>query len=157
MRGRAFFAGLFLVFAAELTMLVLLMGHGTESPQDTVVVNEILQTIQRDWDSLANHANDTDFDYVVLGADGTVLYRTGPGLSESVHAATAHRDTMLDIEVGGMPVGKLIIYNDDALTLQAEKRTIIFAVAAAMLLQLGICAGYFCYLRRAIVIPFRMR
>ena len=155
MRGHAFFASLFLVFAAELTMLILLMGHGTESSQDTVVVNEIVQTIQRNWDSLANHSNDTDFDYVVLGTDGTVLYRTGPGLSESVHAAIAHRDTMLDVEVGGMPVGKLIIYNDDVLTLQSEKQTFIFAVAAAMFLQLGVCAGYFYYLRRTIVIPFR--
>ncbi|MDE7171857.1 MAG: HAMP domain-containing histidine kinase [Oscillospiraceae bacterium] len=155
MRGRAFFAGLFLVFAAELTMLVLLMGHGIESLQDTVAVNEIAQTIQRDWDSLANHVNDTEFDYVVLGADGTVLYRTGPRLSESVNAAIAHKDTMLDVEVDGMTVGKLIIYNDDVLTIQSEKRTIIFAVAAAMLLQLVICAGYFCYLRRTIVTPFR--
>ena len=155
MRGHAFFASLFLVFAAELTMLILLMGHGTESSQDTVVVNEIVQTIQRNWDSLANHSNDTDFDYVVLGTDGTVLYRTGPGLSESVHAAIVHKDTMLDVEVGGMPVGKLIIYNDDVLTLQSEKQTFIFAVAAAMFLQLGVCAGYFYYLRRTIVIPFR--
>ena len=154
MRGRTFFASLFLVFAAELTMLVLLMGHGTESLQDTVVVNETVQTIQRDWDSLANHSNDTDFDYVVLGADGAVLYRTRPGLSESVHAAIAHRDTMLDVEVSGTLVGKLIIYNDDVLMLQSEKQTIIFAVAAAILLQLGICAGYFCYLRRTVVIPF---
>lgn len=154
MRCRTFFAGLFLVFAAELAMLVMLMGHRTESPQDTVVVNEIVQTIQRDWDSLANHSNDTDFDYVVLGTDGTVLYQTGPGLSESVHAAIAHRDTMLDVEVGGISVGKLIIYNDEVLSLQSEKRTIIFAVAAAMLLQLGVCAGCFCYLRRTIVIPF---
>lgn len=155
MRGRAFFAGLSLVFAAELTMLVLLMGHGTESPQDTVAVNEIVQTIQRDWGSLADHVNDTGFDYAVLGADGAVLYRTGPGLSESINAAISHRDTILDVEVGGMPVGKLVIYNDDVLALQSEQRTIIFAVAAAMLLQLGICAGYFCYLRRTIVIPFR--
>ena len=155
MRGRAFFIGLFLVFAAELAVLVLLMGHGTGSPQDTVAVNEIVQTIQRDWDSLANHVNDTEFNYVVLGADGTVLYRTGPGLSESMNAAIAHKDTMLDVEVGGSSVGKLVIYNDDVLVLQSEQRTIISAVAAAMLLQLGICAGYFCYLRRAIVIPFR--
>ncbi|MBD5118987.1 MAG: HAMP domain-containing histidine kinase [Clostridiales bacterium] len=155
MRGRAFFIGLFLVFAAELAVLVLLMGHGTGSPQDTVAVNEIVQTIQRDWDSLANHVNDTEFNYVVLGADGTVLYRTGPGLSESMNAAIAHKDTMLDVEVGGSSVGKLVIYNDDVLVLQSEQRTIISAVAAAMLLQLGICAGYFCYLRRTMVVPFR--
>ena len=155
MRGRAFFIGLLLVFGLELAALGLFAARWTERLQDTVTINEIAQTIQRDWDSLANHSNDTDFDYVVLDADGLVLYRTRPGLSESINTAISHRDTMLDVEVGGMPVGKLIIYNDDVLTLQSKKRTIIFAVTAAMLLQLSICVGYFCYLRRTIVLPFR--
>ena len=155
MRSRSFFAGLCLVFAVELAVLVLFMGRRTEKPQDTVAVNEIVQTVQQDWDSLADHVNNTGFDYVVLDADAAVVYRTRPGLSESLHAAIAHRDTMLDVEVGGMLVGKLIIYNDDVLALQSEKQAIIFAVAAALFLQFAICAGYFCYLRRTMVVPFR--
>ena len=155
MRGRAFFVSLLLMFSVELAVLVLLMGRGTEGPRDTVTVNEIVQTVQRDWDSLEDHVDGTGFDYVVLGADGAVLYRTRPGLSESIHAAIAHRDTMLDVEVDGTLAGKLIIYNDDERMLQSEQRAVVFAVAAAMLLQLGICAGYFCYLRRTMVAPFR--
>lgn len=154
MRGRAFFVSLLLVFAMELAVLILLVDHGPERLQDTVAVNEIVQTVQRNWDSLGDHANDTGFDYVVLGADGTVLYRTRSGLSESIHAAIAHRDTMLDVEVGGVSVGKLIVYNDNTLTLQSERQAVVFAVTAAMLLQLAICAGYFCYLRRTMVTPF---
>ena len=155
MRNRAFFVSLLLVFAVELAVLVLLVGRGTEKLQDTVAVNEIVQTIQRDWDSLTDHVNNTGFDYVVLGADAAVLYQTRPGLSESVHAAIAHRDTMLDVDVGGMPVGKLIVYNDNMMTLQSERQAVVFAVAAALFLQLAICAGYFCDLHRTMVVPFR--
>ena len=155
MRDRIVFAGLFLIFAVELAVLILFTAHQTESSQDTVTVNEIVQTVQRDWDSLADHVNDTGFDYVVLGADGTVLYWTKPGLSESLNAAIAHKDTILDVKAGGMPVGKLIVYNDGARMLRSEKQAIVFAAAAAMLLQLGICVGYFCYMRRTMVIPFR--
>ena len=155
MRDRIFFTGLLLTFALELAALIWFMGHGTGSVRDTVAVNEIVQTVQRDWDTLENHINETGFDYVVLDTSGSVLYRTRSGLSESMNAAIAHRDTMLDVEVGGVSVGKLIIYNDDVLALQSEQRTIIFAVAAAMLLQFGICAGYFFYLRRTMVLPFR--
>lgn len=154
MRGRAFFAGLLLVFGVELAALIAFWIHGAERPQDTVAVNEIVQTVRRDWDDLEAHVNATGFDYVVLDAGGAVLYRTKPGLSESVNAGIAHRDTMLDVERSGEPVGKLIIYNDDALMRQSEKRAVVAAAAVAMLLQLGICTGYFCYLRRAMVIPF---
>ena len=129
------------------------MSRQAEQPQNTVAVNEILQTVQRDWDSLEDHVNETGLDYVVLGTDGMVLCRTRPGLSESINAATAHRDTMLDVELNGTPVGKLIVYNDNALTLRMEKQTVLF-IAAAMLLQLGICAGYFFYLCRTVVEPF---
>ena len=155
MRSRIFFMALALAFAAELVMLALLAAQQTGRFQDTVAVNEIVQTVQRDWDALEGHVNDTGFDYVVLGADGAVLYRTRPGLSESINAAIAHRDTMLDVELNGTPVGKLIVYNDNALVLRAEKQTVLFIAAAVMLLQLGICGGYFCYLRRTVVLPFR--
>ena len=120
-----------------------------------MAVNEIMQTVQRDWNSLEDHTNGIGFDYVVLDGDGTVLYRTRPGLSENVNAAVAHRDTMLDVELGGAPVGKLIVYNSDGETVQAEKRALLSAAAGAMLLQLGLCAGYFCYLHRAVILPFR--
>ncbi len=153
MKGRVFLAGLFLTFAAELAALGLFVSRQAEQPQNTVAVNEILQTVQRDWDSLEDHVNETGLDYVVLGTDGMVLCRTRPGLSESINAATAHRDTMLDVELNGTPVGKLIVYNDNALTLRMEKQTVLF-IAAAMLLQLGICAGYFFYLCRTVVEPF---
>lgn len=155
MKGRAFFAGLLLVFAAQLMVLALFAARPTESARDTVAVNEAVQTVQRDWDSIETHTNDTDLDYVVLRAGGAVLYRTRPGLSESIHAAIAHGDTILDIESGGASVGKLIVYSGEEQRFQAEKRAVLFTAAVGILLQLGICAAYFFYLRHAMVTPFR--
>ena len=48
----------------------------------------------------------------------------------------------------------LIIYNDASTMLRSEKQLVVFVVTAAILLQLGICAGYFCLMHRTMVIPF---
>lgn len=154
MKNHIFFWGLTGVFLMELLVLFLSVCFKTENLQDTVAVNEAVQTVQNDWDSLAKHNNQTPLDYVVLGTDGTVLYRTKPGLSESIHAAVSHKDTILDIEVQGMTAGKIIIYNTDAMLFQSKKQAVIYAVIAAMLIQCGICAGYFFYMRRVIIRPF---
>ena len=154
MKNHIFFWGLTGIFLMELLVLFLSVCFKTENLQDTVAVNEAVQTVQNDWDSLAKHNNQTPLDYVVLGTDGTVLYRTKPGLSESIHAAVSHKDTILDIEVQGMTTGKIIIYNTDAMLFQSKKQAVIYAVIAAMLIQCGICAGYFFYMRRVIIRPF---
>ena len=49
-----------------------------------------------------------------------------------MNTAVAHRDTILDITVGGEAVGKVIIYNDGAQTLQSEKQTAVIILAVAI-------------------------
>lgn len=155
MRSRILFSGLFIGFLAELAVLLLFALPKTESLQDTVAINEIVQTIQGHWNSFESYDNHTALDYVVLNSDGTVLYRTKPGLSENINAAIAHKDTVLDIKAGGTTAGKLIVYNNDFPTFQAERRATVFAVAAVMFFQCGICVTYFFYLNRAVIKPFR--
>lgn len=154
MKIRIFFSGLLITFLIEIAILILFTHPSTGHLQDTVVINEIIQTIQIDWNSFETHVNYTNLDYVVLDSDGTVLYRTKSELSESINEAVSHKDTILDIEVGSSVVGKLIVYNDDSLSFQAEKQTVIFAVIAVIFLQCGICAAYFFYLRRIVIKPF---
>ena len=154
MKERAFFAGLCLVFAAQIVFLAIFAVRPAESAQDAVAVNEAVQTVQRDWNAMETHTNAAGLEYVVLRAGGEVLYRTRPGLSESIHAAITHRDTILDIESGGVPVGKLIVYSGEEQRFQTEKRVVVLTAAAGILLQLCICAAYFLYLRHAMVTPF---
>ena len=155
MKSRIFLGSVAALFLMELAVLLLFLFPETEKLQDTTAVNEALQTVQRDWASLEVHRNCTDLDYVVLDLSGEVLYRTNPGLSESINAAVGHRDTILDIKVENSVAGKLIVYNNSAVIFQSEKRRTAFAVAAAVLLQCIICAGYFFYVQRTVIKPFQ--
>ena len=154
MKNRVFFGGLLVLFLMELVLLFLFALPRSEKPQDAVEVNEAVKTVQRDWGSLENHKNSTALDYVAVDSDGTVLYRTKQGLSESVNAAISHKDTILPVEVEGKAVGKLFVYNRDAQSLQVEKQTVIFAVIAVSLGQCALCALYFFYLHRRVIRPF---
>ncbi len=154
MKNRVFFAAVIFLFLIELTVLMLFAFPAEEQTRDTVEANETVQTVQSDWNHFDKHINTTSLDYVVLDLRGNVMYRTKDGLSESMNAAISHRDTILDIEVGGAAVGKLIIYNNDAIRFRSEKQTVIIGVMAAMLLQLCICVSYFLYLKKTVVKPF---
>lgn len=155
MKNRFFLSAHLFLFLIELAVLVRFALPETEKQQNTVAVNEAVKTVQSDWNSLKEHRNYTSLEYVVLGSDGAVLYRTKEGLSESMNAAVRHKDTTLDIEIDGEIVGKIILYNDDAAVFRSEKRAVVFAIIAAMLLQECVCAGYFFYTQRVVIKPFQ--
>lgn len=154
MKNGIFFGGLFILFLMEIVVLTLFAIPKTEKLQDTVAVNEVVKTVQNDWNSLEEHVNHTSLEYVVIGPDEAVLYRTRENLSESMNDAISHKDTILDVEIEGVIVGKIFIYNNDALIFQSENQIAVFAIIAAMFLQCCICAGYFFYLRRVMIKPF---
>ncbi len=155
MRKRVFICSLIGVFLAEITALLFFLFKDINTAQDAVQVNEIVHSVQDDWPEMEKHKNRTELDYVVLGQDGKALYRTREGLSESIHEAIVHRDTMVDIDVGDLPAGKIVIYNDSYQFFLAGKRRMAFTLLAAILLQGGICIGYLVYLNRRIIRPFQ--
>lgn len=155
MKQRTFLISLILIFAVEIAALIAFAARDTDNMQDAVAVNEVVQSVQDDWDIIKNHKNRTGLDYVVLDTDGQVLFKTKSGLSENINTAVLHRDTILDIEVEDAVAGKVIIYNDSTQNLQSEKRTVVFALAAAVFVQCGICIGYMIYLNRIVVKPFQ--
>lgn len=145
---------LVLICISEITVLTVFAVKTPDFSQDAVAVNEAVQSVSRDFDNLGEHKNTAALDYVVLDSEGNVLYRTASGLSESMNAAIAHRDTVLDITRDGLTVGRIIIYNDGAGALQAQKRTAIIALTVAAAVQCGICAGYGVYMYLTVVRPF---
>ena len=154
MRKHLFLIGYIIVFIAEIIALIIFAVQTPDFTQDTVAVNEVVQSVTRNFNSIEDHKNTTALDYAVLDNGGNVLYRTKAGLSESVNEAIAHRDTILDISDGNAVVGKVIIYNDGAGTLQSQKQTAIIVLAVAIAVQCGICAVYALYLHSVIVKPF---
>lgn len=47
MKSRIFFSGMFVIFLIELTVLILFALPETKNLQDTVAVNEVVQTVAR--------------------------------------------------------------------------------------------------------------
>ena len=154
MKRNIFLALLILIFAAELTALSVFAFWDNSDVQDAVAINEAVRSLQADWDGIEAHENHTRLDYVVVNKDGAVIFKTKEGLSESLNAAITHRDTILDIEINGEAVGKIIVYNDGAAVLQAGKRTAVTVLSAAMLVQCVVCIAYTVYLNRRVIKPF---
>lgn len=150
MKKKGFLVSLLLIFGVELAALFVYAAQEDQYPQDAVEVNAALQSVKKDWSALESHQNQTSLDYVVLDAGGDVIYKTRSGLSESIHAAVAHRDTILDAKAGG----KLILYNDSTQLLQAQRHTVVLVLLLAAFLQSGLCIGYYLFLGRTIIKPF---
>ena len=144
-----------LLFVAGIATLVAFAVISPDYEQDPVAVNTVVQTVTRDFDNLSEHKPPASLDYVVLDGEGNTLYRTRAGLSESINAAVAHRDTVLDIERDGAVVGKVVVYNDGTQALNAHKRTTVAVLAAALTVGFGICIAYGAYFYRTAVKPFR--
>lgn len=155
MKNRLFIIGFLLVLIAELVALGVFAAQTPNVSQDAVEVNEIVQSVTRDFDSLKAHESPTAHDYVVIDNDGNVLFATRSGLSETLNAAITHRDTVLDIKSENTVVGKVIIYNDGALSIKAQRRTAVTVLSIAVAVSFAVCVLYFVYLHLSVVKPFR--
>lgn len=154
MKKPLFLIGVVLTFIAEIIALVVFAVQTPELAQDAVAVNEIVQTVTQDFNALEQHKNPTTLNYVIIDNDGNLLYKTQSGLSESVNAAITHRDTVLDIVIDNTVVGKVIIYNDGAQTLQSQKQTAIIVLSVAIALSAALCIGYAVYMHFTMIRPF---
>ncbi len=154
MKKHSFMALILLLFFLEIAVLASFMCADASLPQDTVAVNEVLKRLEGNWPGLDKTPVYNGLDYVVLDETGRVLCRTAQGLSESVSAATAHRDTILDIRQGEKTVGKLIVYNRADAVYERRKRALALAVVVIMLLQATAVGGYSAYIRKNVLQPF---
>ena len=143
MKKRIFLASLLFSFAIEIAILLFFIVQNTEEAQDTVLVNEAVQTVQNDWHTIKNHKNKTSLDYVVIDTNERVLFRTKAGLSENINKAIRHRDTILDIEADGLVAGKIIVANDRMQSFERQKKTMVLFLSAVILIQCIFCVGYF--------------
>ena len=155
MRFKAFMIGIIMFFLVEITILFCFNNMDNDSLQNSVEVNEAVQSVREDWNRIESHQNSTSLDYTVLDMNGTLIFATRQGLSESINAAVIHRDTILEIDREGILLGKIIIYNDTLRTFPKDRRETAAVLIFAAFIQ---CAGlviYLIYLNKRIVKPFK--
>ena len=80
---------------------------------DSVEVNALLSEISLQWNNDYINYPKCTFGYSVVDNDGKLLYKLGDKAdAETIVGATKHRDTIRDIIVDDVVVGKVIIYNN---------------------------------------------
>ena len=154
MKKSLFLTGMLFVIISELLALILFAVQTPDLAQDTVAVNEAVQGVSRDFRTMDRHVNTSGLDYVVLDVDGKKIFSTKSGLSESINAAIAHRDTIIDIKENGETCGKLIVYNDGVQTVRAQKQTAVIVFSVAVTVECVVCVGYAVYLYLSVFRPF---
>ena len=142
-------------FLAELVLLCFFAVKQPEFSLDSVAVNEVVQSVKKDWNHLEVHQNSTQLEYVVLGANDELLYRTKTGLRETVHEAISHRDTILTLEENGVILGKILIMNDMEAAFFTQKQTLLIFLAIALLVQCVLCSGAMFYFHHTRIQPFQ--
>lgn len=155
MKNSTFPISFLLVFVIEIAALAYFATWDGDYWQDAVLVNEAVWSVQNDWHNMESHQNHTGLDYTVMDLEGTVLFGTKRGLSESINMAVGHRDTILDLVVDNSIVGKIIIFNNTAQIFESQKQTIVMILFATILVQCCFCIAYHFYLNRTIVRPFQ--
>lgn len=155
MKKRAILFCVLLVFIVQVWFLAVFLAADEPAGQDPVAVNEVVKTVEADWDTMQNHKNAAGLSYVVLDQNGIVRYRTRRHLSETVFQAVAHGDTMLDIAPRGKIVGKVLIYNTAVKERASRRDRMFWGMAALLFLQAFLAACYFFYLERAVFRPFQ--
>lgn len=155
MKKHTVFCFVLIPFIAELAALLFFAFYQTDGSLDAVAVNEVVQSVKMDWNNLDKHSNSSALDYVVLGVDRELLYKTKEGLSETVSAAVLHRDTILTLEENGNIIGKILIFNDMEAAFFWQKRTLLIFLAVGVLLQCCFCTGFMCYFYHTRMKPFQ--
>ena len=106
MRKAPFILLLVLTFIAEALACFVLVTRFKDIKTDPVKVNECIHSVSDNFGDISKY--NKQLDYVVIDNDGNLLYKTKDGLSETVNEAIKSRGLILDLEVDGEIVGKVI-------------------------------------------------
>lgn len=152
MRKAPFVILLVLTFIAEALACFFLTTRFKDIRTDPVKVNECIHSVTDNYGDASKY--NTQLDYVVIDNEGKVLYRTRDGLSESINEAVKTRGLILDLEVDGENVGKIIFDYSMGDQINGFKRNTVTVFAVIGILQLVIIIAWYIYLKKTMIEPF---
>ncbi|MDE5867434.1 MAG: HAMP domain-containing histidine kinase [Anaeroplasmataceae bacterium] len=154
MRRKFFIILFFFSFLIEIGVIIIFSSAYSDKKQDVVMVNEVLHQVCDDWESMDKHQKKVELEYAVINNSEEVIYQTKDDISTTINEAISHSDTILDIKIEDMVVGKIIIYNTSAARLESQKQIIVWMISMMFVVQLLLGMGYFLYLHHIILNPF---
>ena len=153
MKKAPFILILILTLIAEAFLCFFMVTKIKDLKTDPVKVNECMYSISENYGDTSKY--NTQLDYVVIDNDGKLLYKTRDGLSETINEAIKSRGLILDLEVDGEVVGKVIFdYSMDE-QLNGVKRNIIVIFVIIGALQVVIITTWMIYINHSVIKPFK--
>lgn len=146
------------ILLISIGVVLYVFNSGNEVSIDVVAVNDITQSLVKEWNSL-DQADlpglQYKMEYVVLDNNGALVGATKRGLNETIDSAIHNRDTIVDITQNGTGLGKLIIYNNtnELWEQYRDNQLTYFGVIMAFITLF--CLFYAEYIDRSIFRPFR--
>lgn len=145
MKHAPFIVLLIITFIAEALACFFLTTRIKDIKTDPVMVNECMYSISDNYGDSSKY--NKQLDYAVIDNDGNLVYKTRDGVSESVNEAIKTRGLIIDLEIDGEVVGKVIF--DYSLDEQIEgfKRNIVIGLALIGSIQVVIIIVWYVYLK----------
>ncbi|MBR4947790.1 MAG: HAMP domain-containing histidine kinase [Clostridiales bacterium] len=153
MRKAPFIILLVLTFIAEALACFFIVTRIKDIKTDPVKVNECMHSVSENYGDASKY--NTQLDYAVIDNDGKLVYKTRDGLSESVNEAIKTRGLILDLEVDGEVVGKVIFDYSTEEQLNGVKTKVIVLYIIIGVLQIAILIFWYIYIRKSIIEPFK--
>lgn len=133
-------------------------GLKSSSELNLVKVNDITQSLVKDWNSLDPNnlpGLEHGYNYVILDINNEFVASTTINLNTELSMAIKNRDTIIDIQSDGVMYGRLIIFNDTGSLLSKYQYKLLFLSITVTVLCVLMCMFSFLYVDRAIFNPFR--
>ena len=153
MKRQGYIVALVLTFVIEVVLCFCFLGKIDQTAQDPVVVNECLKSVEVNYGEPSEYK--TNIDYVVIDNDGTVVFKTREGLSESINDAVKNSDTILDITSDDQVIAKMIVHDDSFTAIKRYKDNILWIVLIISFVQLIIGIVFYLDIKKKILDPFR--
>ncbi|MBR1861852.1 MAG: HAMP domain-containing histidine kinase [Lachnospiraceae bacterium] len=158
MKRTPFIVVLILAFVAEIAVSLVLISKMendgiSRSGTDPVLANECVKSIEENFGNEAEYRN--ALEYALIDTDGELLYKNAEGVSVSLNEAVKNGDTILDITNGDTIAARLLIRNKSAEAFEGGKKLLTVVITVSSLAQILIILGYFLYLKKSVVDPFK--
>lgn len=123
---------------------------------DTMAVNRIVKETERQWDSKDfKKPEDCPYEYTVIGADGSVLFKSSSFVPDTELDAVRTHTAVLDISTEQKLLGKVFISTGYESSIQAGKKELAGLAALLILLPLLSVLLFTIFLNRVVLRPFR--
>jgi signal transduction histidine kinase len=144
------------IFIVGVLFSIRVMEQNVDTKLDIVMANSILKTVESHWNRIEQgDYSDITQPFTVLDHNGKVRYQSADAVYTGLYDAIRDREAVMDVTVGGITVGKLIIHDHYEKQLQASKQKLVTIIIVTFILLSLLAVLYIVYLHYAIMKPFQ--